>query len=186
MFSKKSLIRKWVFITAPLLVANAFIGSPAAVGTTAKPAITSCSAKYLTQRAIGRYSSSADSTFFSLVFTNHGKVACSLSGIPRAQAVFGAKHSSVGPNALNNPVPSRGLLVVLPPDKGISNVQYGVMSNQGYLKVQCSTHFADGVVVTFHISTKIFLTAFLSFGKYHVCTKFRSTSVTSTGAGVGR
>jgi hypothetical protein len=103
----------------------------------------------------------------------------------RAQAVLGIKYTHVGANALNNPVTSRGVLVILPPNKGVAFVQYAMLFNKRYLNVKCVMQVSDRVVVTFHSSRKVLLSMCVPMEKYEVCTKLRSTIVTGVAAGFG-
>jgi hypothetical protein len=94
----------------------------------------------------------------------------------------------VGPYAKSVPVPGWvGALAILRARTGTANMHYDMrMPTQNYPVVKCAPQDTDGVVITFHASTKVLLTAYVSLRKTPVCTKLQSMSITGVAAGTGR
>ncbi|OIQ66791.1 hypothetical protein GALL_516370 [mine drainage metagenome] len=116
----------------------------------------------------------------SLIFTNHGAVACAISGIPSAQPVVGAKHRPVGGESNFGPVPRwTGAPVILAARKGSTYVRYSMrIPTPNYPMFHgCLPKTTDGVVITFRSETKVLLTGFFRIAKYPVCTDDQSTTI---------
>jgi hypothetical protein len=149
-----------VLLDVSLIVIGVPFEGTAAMATEKKTAVPFCSIKNLTKRSVILPSTVGGHSGTSLIFTNHGSTACSLSGILRAQPVVGSKHTPVVP-------------------------MYTTGATQTYPKAKCVDQNVDGLVVTFHTATKILLTLYFALEKNKICTKLQSTSITGVVAGTG-
>jgi hypothetical protein len=86
-----------VLLDVSLIVIGVPFEGTAAMATEKKTAVPFCSIKNLTKRSVILPSTVGGHSGTSLIFTNHGSTACSLSGILRAQPVVGSKHTPVVP-----------------------------------------------------------------------------------------
>jgi hypothetical protein len=182
---QKRLTFPRVLLDVSLIVIGVPFEGTAAMATEKKTAVPFCSIKNLTKRSVILPSTVGGHSGTSLIFTNHGSTACSLSGILRAQPVVGSKHTPVGPYASTNRIPGSGGLVILPAGKGVAYVLYMTGATQTYPKAKCVDQNVDGLVVTFHTATKILLTLYFALEKNKICTKLQSTSITGVVAGTG-
>jgi hypothetical protein len=173
-----------VFLVASLIFVGVLSEQTVAASAEKKSAVPFCAAKNLSERSVvlsspgtGKYATGLWK--ISLIFTNHGTTACSLSGVPKAQPVIGSKHTPVGPNAHSGPMPGwKGVSAVLAARKGTTNVHYEMrVPATTYPVAQCGPRNADGIVITFYTPTKVLLNAYFRTVKTQVCTKWLSTSI---------
>jgi hypothetical protein len=178
-----------VFLVASLIFVGVLSEQTVATGVEKKSVVPFCAAKNLTERSvvlsspsIGKYATGLWK--ISLIFTNHGTTACSLSGAPKAQPVTGPKHTPVGPNAHPGPMPGwKGVSAVLAAHKGTADMHYEMrVPATTYPVDKCAPRNADGIVITFRTSTKVLLTAYFRTVKNQVCTKSQSRGLTITQA----
>jgi hypothetical protein len=169
-------------LTASLVIAGVTFEGSVATASAKKTAVTFCAVKSLTEKT-GRTGAAAGTAYTDLVFTNRGATTCSLSGIPKAQPVFGLKHTPVGPSASINRITGRGGLVKLAAHKGVANVLYAMSTAENYPKAKCIPKYATGVVITLRSSTRLLLTTYFAMSKKLVCTKLQSTTIAGVTAG---
>jgi len=118
------------------------------------------------------------STYYMLLFTNHGHSACPLSGIPSAQPVVGPRNSPVGPTAGRSRRARRGETVILT-WRG-AHRQANVYFSSDVVSELCRPRLtADGVVVSFSPALRFFLPT-----KYfQVCASRVTTSIDGVAPG---
>jgi hypothetical protein len=115
--------------------------------------------------------------YFLISFTNDGTTSCSLSGVPRAQAVEGSGRTPVGPAARYSPDSNlpRGT-VVLRAHGSKAYVEYYVVNETDFPSGQCKPVTANGVLLR-PIGIGSFFIPITRLGATEVCTKLASTLI---------
>jgi hypothetical protein len=123
------------------------------------------------------FNGAATRFFFLIVFTNNGATSCSLSGVPRAQAVEGPSKTPVGFVAKYAPSGSvRSGTVVLRAHGGKAYVEYYVMSVSDWTVAQCRPAIANGMLLNLRGTGRFYL-PITRRGATEVCTKLASTEI---------
>lgn len=179
-----------VFLAASLIFAGILSEQTVAAGVEKTSVIPFCAAKNLTEKSLVLWGPEKGKKYvyvpgiwkISLIFTNHGKAACSLSGVPRAQPVVGTDQTPVGPIAHPGVIrgwKNLGVSAVLGARKGTATIRYQMLiPATSYRAGGCASRNADGVVITFYNSTKALLSSYFRTVKNQVCTDWLSTSLT--------
>lgn len=127
--------------------------------------------------SVGTTQGAAGTQYTPLIFHNHQPSTCSLSGIPSAQPVYGAKKIKVGPPAIKNAVTGRGATVNLVGLSGTASVEYAMGTAANYPKEKCLPKLVDGVIITFPNWKGTIAHQYFPMAKNFVCTKLSSTRI---------
>jgi hypothetical protein len=164
--------------TALLLCAASLSAIDPTTGSAGAATVPHCTASSRISAKLTGLNGAATWFYFLIAFTNFGSASCSLSGVPRAQAVEGTSRTPVGP-AAKHASPSgtsyRGT-VVLRAHGGKAYVEYYVINETDWTRSQCTPATARGVVLrpfgagSFYIPNS-------RLGATDVCTKLASTAI---------
>ena len=127
-------------------VGGVALATSAAGASSSRIAVPACTAVQLNVRT-GPAIGTAGTTYYSLRFFNHGATACTLRGIPSAQPVVTAAHTTVGGPSVKENQGGRGQVVTLGAYHGVANAQLGVVEAGNFGPAQCGPKNVNGVVV---------------------------------------
>lgn len=164
--------------TALLLSAASLNASVTPTGVAGAATIPHCTASSHVSSKLKGMNGAATWFYFLIAFTNGGSASCSLSGVPRAQAVEGASMTPVGPGAKYaslSGAPRRGT-VVLRAHGGKAYVEYYVINETDWTSSQCKPATAHGVLLR-PAGAGSFYIPISRLGATDVCTKLASTAI---------
>jgi hypothetical protein len=116
---------------------------------------------------------------FAVTFTNEGRVACYLNGIPAVQTVWGASRTPIGRASYQQTANKRGGFVVLRAKGGKASIALAIESVRTFPRSTCRSHDVDGVIVRFNSPA----TFHLSTPRWSVCRSYVSTGIEGITAG---
>jgi hypothetical protein len=122
----------------------------------------------------------SSSNDFAVTFTNEGRAACYLNGIPQVQPVRGASRTSVGRVAFEETANKRGGFVVLRAKGGEASIALEVQSHKSYPRSDCRPATINGFDVRFNPPAAFYL----STRDWSVCRAIATTGVEGITAGV--
>lgn len=122
----------------------------------------------------------SSSTDFAVTFTNQGRVACYLNGVPQVQPVRGASRTPVGRLSFQESANKRGGFVVLRAKGGRASIALEVQSHASYSRSYCRAATIDGFEVRFNAPA----TFYLSTRVRSICRSISTTGVEGITAGV--
>lgn len=135
-----------------------------------------------TRAVLGRSVSGipSSSNDFAVTFTNDGRVACYLNGVPQVQPVWGASRTPVGRVSFQETANKRGGFVVLRANGGKASIALEVQSHRSYSRSYCRPAKINGFDVRFNPPAAFFL----STRARSVCRSITTTGVEGITAGV--
>lgn len=138
------------------------------------PAPEPCTAQALST-SLGGTEGAAGTSYVTIVLTNTGDQACTLSGFPQAQPVRGTAREAVGPRSGRNALEGSGGTVTLAAEGGSARVVLGIANASNYVVDQCVPRASDGVLVTFAAGSGP--EEYVSLTATQVCSRLTSTTI---------
>jgi photosystem II stability/assembly factor-like uncharacterized protein len=140
-----------------------------------------CTAK-ATTAVLGRSVSGIPSSShdFAVTFTNKGRAACYLNGVPQVQPVLGTSRTPVGRVSFQETANKRGGFVVLRAKGGQASIALEVQSHASYSRSYCRPATIDGFEVRFNAPAAFYL----STRVWSICRSISTTGVEGITAGV--
>ncbi len=158
------------------VVVGAFTAAPAGAVV-----VQNCVSSHLSVRA-GAPQGTAGTSYYPLIFTNHGP-ACALWGVPQVQPVVGGRGHSrapVGPAARNASMGEMPARLIVGTAHAVSDA-FGVVESSNYPANGCRARTAFAVLV----SLAPFVAPTLVPLKISVCTRRASTTTRLLSLGAG-